>query len=150
MATEAITGWGDAGRSEPSLRERWQRTRGRRVAILVIGIAVLSLADLVITLTYLRSTGMFEGNPIARWVMSHGSSGLLVVWKLGSISLTCLVFGRFRTRVSTELASWMCLAILAWLLLEWRDYADEVGKIMASIQRSGHNVEAHQFVRIEE
>lgn len=53
--------------------------RSRRVISLTALIALLSLADLFMTLTFLRTVGMSEANPVARMVMSYGSPTYLVV-----------------------------------------------------------------------
>lgn len=147
MATEAITQWHQPVRHEPTF---WSRRRGSRVGLLTAAIAILSVADLIITMTYLQSTGMFEGNPVARWVISHGSSTLLVVWKLGSVVLACAVFAKFRKRWSTEIACWACFVVLSWLLVQWKAYAEESDRLLSTIQRVEQVVEPYQFVRMED
>src|SRR6266478_4968970 len=56
--------------------------RSCRVIALLVAVVLMSLGDLHITLTYLTSVGMSEGNPLARWVMGYNNPGLLVAWKL--------------------------------------------------------------------
>lgn len=149
MATDAITNWRKSA-SCSGIRARWISRRSSRVWLLTAAIVLMSVADLLITLTYLRSSGMFEGNPVARWVISHGSSGLLVVWKLGSVLLACAVFAKFRRRWSTELACWGCCLVLVWLLVQWKAYADESDRILSTLQKIGYEIDANQFVRMDE
>ena len=58
----------DIGHLEP--QKRLRRDRSRRVILLIVGIAVLSLADLIVTLWHLTSVGMAEANPIAAWIIT--------------------------------------------------------------------------------
>ena len=53
-------------------RVRLRRDRSRRVILLIVGIVVLSLADLIVTLWHLTSVGMAEANPIAAWIIAAG------------------------------------------------------------------------------
>jgi hypothetical protein len=92
-------------------------------------IALLSLCDLVITLTYLRSVGMPEGNPIARMVMSYNSPTVLIAWKLATIVLTSLVFVVGRRRAVAEVGCWTCLLVLGWLTQRWITYTHEVSHV---------------------
>src|SRR5262245_27522846 len=65
------------------------KRRAVRVLALTAAIALMSAADLYITLVYLKSGGMSEGNPLARWVMATGSAGALAGWKLVSVGVAC-------------------------------------------------------------
>lgn len=107
--------------------------RGLRVVILCAAIALMSLADLQITMSYLRSGGMQESNPVARLIMVHGSGGLLVVWKCASVAFACLIFFKYRTRRSSEIACWVCVGVMIWLLLRWMNYADEASHLTSAI-----------------
>ena len=101
------------------------RGRSIRVVVLIIAIIALSLGDLSMTLTYLRSVGMGEGNPLARLVIEYNSPALLVAWKCASVLLACIIFGLYRKRAFTEVACWCCVAVLAWLTIRWWNYASE-------------------------
>lgn len=109
------------------------RRRGMRVTCLTVAVILMSLADLWITLVYLRSVGMGEGNPIARWVMQHWSMGGLIAWKCASVALAALVFMRYRQRRLTEIASWFCCGVLVWLLFKWIAYADEAWSLTSML-----------------
>lgn len=114
----------------PALR---LRRRSVRVLCSTTAIVLMSLADLWITLVYVGSVGMGEGNPIARYVMQHWSQNGLIAWKCASISLAALVFVRYRQRRVTEIASWFCCGVLVWLLLRWIGYAEEVWSLTSML-----------------
>lgn len=125
------------------------RRRPTRVAVLTVAIVLMSLGDLQITMTYLRSGGMGEENPIARMVMSHGSSALLVGWKCASIAFAVLIFYKYRTRRSTEIACWLCCCVLCWLLLRWINYSEEAWRLTPALHVLGE-AEATQWVQLPE
>jgi hypothetical protein len=110
-------------------KARWS-SREWRVAVLVAMIAVVSLGDLYMTLTYLNNGGMAEGNPVARWVMSLGCPWLLTVWKIGMVIFTCTVLFVFKKRGTTEVAAWVCCIAMAWLSVQWSVYVRDVGTEM--------------------
>jgi hypothetical protein len=103
--------------------------RGWRVAALTVAIAVLSGADLYITLLYLGSVGMSEANPVARWIMATSSTGFLVWWKSLSVGLACMIFWATRRHRSSEAAAWVCCAVLVWLTVRWTAYSHEVANL---------------------
>lgn len=104
--------------------------RARRVVILVLAAGALGLLDLAFTLTYARSTGMVEMNPLARAMIDLGGAAQLVRFKL----LTILVSGGalyvIRRRAGAEWCAWISLGILVGLSAHWVRYsaiADEIG-----------------------
>lgn len=119
----------------PAVAPPVRKTHARhiRIYLLTAAIGLMSLADLHITLTYLRSGGMGEGNPIARYVIAHGSPALLTMWKCASVAFACLIFLRFRQRRSTEIACWSCSLVLVWLLLQWIQYSNEAGSLTSAL-----------------
>lgn len=100
--------------------------RGKRVAILLAAITLLSLGDLYMTLTYAMSVGMYESNPLARFIMSFGSPALVASWKLGSLLLACTIFYWARRSRYAELGVWGCTLLLAWLTCHWGAYMEQV------------------------
>jgi hypothetical protein len=112
---------------------RAARRRPIRVICLVTAVALMSLADLYITIIYLRTVGMGEANPIARYVMEHGSQNMLILWKCASVSLACIIFVKYRSRAIAEAASWFAFAVLIWLLIRWIGYADEVWRLTPAL-----------------
>lgn len=109
------------------------RRRAIRVILLMLTIAALSVGDLVLTLTYVRSVGMTEANPIARYVMSFDSAWLLAGWKFASVGLACLIFYIARYKRSGELAAWVACSVLTLLTFHWLNYTHEVEKFTHSL-----------------
>lgn len=115
---------------EPRLARRTLvRTREARVCWLILAIAVLSIADLHMTLVHLTTIGMSEGNPVARLVMSTNSPAMLIAWKLTSVGAACLAFYAGRKKLVGEVAAWFCCAVLIWLTLRWGEYSAELASV---------------------
>jgi hypothetical protein len=119
-----------ARRPEPSLRDK---RRSLRVIVLVVAIALMSLGDLVMTLEHLKTIGMGEANPIARYIIGYNSPALLAAWKIASIALASIIFLRYRARPTAELACWLCTAVLAVLTCMWLQYASEIHTLTCSL-----------------
>ena len=126
-----------------------QLAQARRVTLLVLAILLMGLADLSITLTYMRSIGMIELNPIARHMVSIGSCDQLIRYKLFTMGLSCGVLYLLRRHPRAELGAWICAIVLLGLTLNWvrynesiTDYTNELHVIAAS----AHDVPT--FVRI--
>jgi len=100
--------------------------RARRVTILVLAIAALGLTDLALTLAHMRTTGLFEANPIARFMIEIGGERQLILFKLFSLALSGGVLYLFRTRRCAELSAWTCTAVLIVLTLYWAVYDGEL------------------------
>jgi len=98
--------------------------RSTRVALMVIVIAALSLADLAMTLIHVRGIGMLEGNPLARLVMRSGSVEGVVAWKLATAGLGCAILLTMRRHRCAELGAGVCVGVLAWLTVQWSSYND--------------------------
>jgi len=98
----------------------------RRVTLLIMAIILMSVADLVITLTYMRSVGMFEANPIARFMVSLGSYGHLVRYKLFTMALSCGLLYLLRRHRNAELAAWLCAIVLLSLTAHWVRYNNQI------------------------
>jgi Na+/phosphate symporter len=123
--------------------------RAFRVIALIAAIVVLSIADLHMTLMFLRGVGMSEGNPIARWIISHNSGELLIVYKLGLVALGCFLFYAARRTRLAEVGCWFCFAMLIWLTMQWASYATE----MADVPAGWHliaGVEGYNWVRLND
>lgn len=114
--------------------------RGTRVVALTAAIALMSAADLYISLVYLRSVGMSEGNPLARWIMASASTSFLIWWKVLSVALGCGIFLFARRSRSAEIGAWLCCAVLVWLTVRWADYSGEMTAltpVLSSLSQSG-------------
>ena len=125
--------------TRPRARVSWWRrarnvpARSRRVAILLVAVMIISLADLDMTLAYAASGGMIEANPLARAVMSYGSSGVLAVWKIASVALCVGILFRTRSRRSAEIATWACFLVLVWLSFRWEKYNEQMPLIASTV-----------------
>lgn len=98
----------------------------------MIPLALLSLADLWMTLEHLTHIGMFESNPVARAVMSHGSPALLSIWKILSVAFAMGLLYLARRRWLGEAAMWAAVIVLVWLMGRWIVYSDHVVTISHS------------------
>ena len=98
--------------------------RSERVTWLLVGVVVLSMVDLFLTLTYLTTVGMSEGNPIAVWLLSTTNSVWpLVFYKLGTVAICVSLLYTNRYKRQSELASWCAMIILVALSIWWNQYS---------------------------
>lgn len=112
-----------AASSDP---RRDPRRRPARVLALLAAVVLLSLGDLWMTLTHLRTVGMFEANPLAREVINLNSPLALAAWKLATVALAVGILFRLRARRAGEAGAWVCVAVLTWLTVHWVRYSDEL------------------------
>lgn len=108
--------------------------RARRVSVLVLAFAVLGVADLALTLSYMGGIGLFEGNPVARALVVGGGAGTLASFKLLTIALSAVILFGLRTKRSAELAAWLCVAVMSLVSLEWRKYGDAADEVLVALQ----------------
>ena len=107
------------------------RPRVRRVLTLLIGITVLSVADLIITMTHLTAGGMAEANPLARWVIERtGSPVSLASFKLLTVLVCVALLYKVRRHFQAELAAWCALGILACMSVMWFSYSQHLDSPM--------------------
>jgi hypothetical protein len=103
--------------------------RSCRVLALLAAIVMLSLADLLMTLTHLTHYGMIEANPVARGIMRYGSPAILVAWKLATVGLAVGILFWARRRRAAELAAAFCCCVLLWLTARWSVYNGEIAAL---------------------
>lgn len=103
------------------------QARCRRVCLLVILIAMLSLGDLLVTWTFLNSFGMQEVNPFAAFIIRQQNPFALVLFKVGSISACISTILVVRHRRQGEIAAWIAASILIMLTVRWAVYTQEMG-----------------------
>lgn len=120
-----------AGGDDPGVRGL--RSRPVRVVALLVVMLVLSVIDLHLTLTYVSSVGMGEGNPFARWIMDFNSPALLAGWKLGMLAAASMIFVVARGRRSSEIGCWICVAALSFVMYRWLGYIDEAHHITPAL-----------------
>jgi hypothetical protein len=100
--------------------------RASRVTVLLLGIIVLSIADLAVTLAYLQTTGMLEANPIAEYLIrTTDSSWALGIYKMTTVAIAVTVLWYLRRRLEGEVASWCGISILVGVSFLWHGYAVE-------------------------
>jgi len=101
--------------------------RSRRIAILIAGIIALSVADLAVTVTHLRTVGMIEANPLAAYLITtFQSAWVLAAYKLMTVGICISALYAVRRRVLGEVAAWASVAILAGMAVVWHLYATEL------------------------
>jgi hypothetical protein len=119
----ALVGAPAACRDDP-VAER----RARRVLVLLVGILVLSLADLMVTLEHLRTIGMLEANPIAAYLIrTTRSPWVLSAYKCLTVGICVTLLHRLRHHRSGELAAWCAMGILTVMSVLWHTYSQELG-----------------------
>lgn len=101
--------------------------RPRRIMILIAGIIVLSMADLVVTLTHLRTVGMIEANPVAAYlIITYQSTWVLAAYKAVTVGICVVALLLIRNRLIGEMAAWASVAILAGMAIVWHLYSAEL------------------------
>jgi len=100
--------------------------RAVRVTLLTAAMVLMGLADLQLTLTYMRSVGMVELNPIAREMIELGGSRQLVVFKLFTIAASAGLLYLIRTHRLAERCAWISCALLLVLTAHWVRYNEQV------------------------
>ena len=98
-------------------------------------ILVLSLADLLLTLTYSTTCGMTEVNPVAHLFMMSGSVTGLVLWKFATVGLSAALFWKMREHRTAEMGAWLGVMVMAWLTCHWITYTSELSSFTPAIQQ---------------
>ncbi len=148
---EVFAGW----RRASALSRRFENSgflptadgRARRVLVLLIGVIVLSGADLLITLAYLQANWMMEANPIAAWIIRNAQSpgmtaAALAAFKVGTVTICVALLYRLRRSVAGEAAAWIAVGVLVVMSVMWHNYAanfEETDVVMLAqiYERSG-------------
>ena len=98
--------------------------RARRVMVLLLVVVLLSVGDLLISLAYLRSTGLLEANPIAAYLIeSTNSAWVLTGYKGLTVGVCVTVLLGLRRHREGEIGAWCAAAILMVTALQWHQYA---------------------------
>lgn len=120
---------GSAEAAAPDIRSilgPGEAARERRVCLLLLATLLMSMTDLLLTLTYMKSVGMMEANPIARAMIAIGGVGQLVRFKLFTIALSCGILYILRRHKAAERCAWICCVAMVALSLHWVRYNDAV------------------------
>jgi hypothetical protein len=129
-----------------------ERMRCRRIGWLMLAMTLMGIADLLCTLTYMRTSGMLEANPVARLVLATGDADQLVMFKALTILLTCGTLYLARRHRQAELSAWTCTAMMLVLTLHWINYNRSVSAFtndMAVLAMSGGEFEP-MWIKLEE
>lgn len=111
-------------------QKRLRRDRSRRVVLLIVGVVVLSLADLGVTLLHLKSRGMMEANPVAAWIIAHtGSGAFLTLYKAVTVAICVGLLFHLRRHVEGEIGAWCAILILAAVSFQWYQYTREIAVV---------------------
>jgi hypothetical protein len=132
------------------------RSRVRRIHLALLSVVLMGLADLAYTLTYMRGSGMFEVNPIARKMVEIGSAQQLVLYKLLTLAVCCGAIYFCRRTRQAEIGAWICALVMFALTLHWVNYNAAVQSmtselaIMAELSRMPETASlAQHFVIID-
>ena len=96
--------------------------RHRRVLELLGVLWLLSLADLFFTIWAHRFTAFDELNPIAQAMLSHGTLGALVLFKVLMTGMGTMIFWSVRSHGRAELGLWMIVLVYVALTIRWSHY----------------------------
>jgi len=100
------------------------RSRPFRIVLLIAIGWVLGLTDLAMTLTYLMNIGLFEGNPLARWVIAMGSPAIVAGFKLATMVVSSSILFWQRRRWQAEIGAILAVIVLGKLTFQWFGYID--------------------------
>lgn len=117
--------------------------------LLVFATALMGLADLLLTLTYVRSVGMAEANPIARWLMQFDSVAVVVAFKLGTMALCSALILWKRTARTAEIGAWLCLLVMLCLTVRWLWFISAFSSLAQEVGVAALEMDPN-FVRIGE
>ncbi len=107
-----------------SQHQNSESKRAERVTWLLGGVIGLSLADLALTVSYLTSVGMSEGNPIAVWLLETTNSiWPLAIYKCITVAVCVMLLYKTRFKREGELATWSAFFIMMALTIWWNQYS---------------------------
>ncbi len=122
--------------------------RSSRVLALTFAVLAMSVADLYLTLLHLRTVGMIEGNPLARAVIELNCAWTLGAWKMLLVGTTCGILLATRRTRSAEVAAWVSVGIMVWLMAQWWAYADSIGALTPALESIAQG-KVHNWVQLE-
>lgn len=137
--------------SQTSQLAEQSAARSRRISLLLIAIILMGSVDLCCTLTYARTSGMIEANPLAYMVVTAGSASHLIAFKLFTMAVCCGAILLARAHAKAEFASWVCAGVLLALTFHWINYNRDVSSFtndMAVLALSGGECEP-RWIKID-
>ncbi|HVZ94981.1 MAG TPA: DUF5658 family protein [Phycisphaerales bacterium] len=93
-----------------------------RVSLLILAITMMGAVDLWCSWTYMSTIGMFELNPLARWMIELGGPSLLVIFKFTTMLFAALGLFIARRHRHAEGCAWLGFGILLALMVQWTHY----------------------------
>ena len=121
--------------------------RPARIAAMMAAVVVMSMIDLHHTLVFVKSVGMGEANPLARWIMQTQPTGVLVAWKMASVGAVCAIFYLARHRRTGEVGAMVCMGVLIWLMMRWAMYTEHIGQFASVLPMPGDSI-GHDWVHL--
>jgi hypothetical protein len=116
-----------SARRLPDFVADFMSQRSRRVVLLVAGIIILSLADLVVTIAFLRANSMMEANPIAAYLIRVTQSAwVLAAYKTLTVLICVALIYKVRKHLAGEVAAWCAVGILAVMSVMWAQYSRQL------------------------
>ncbi len=86
-------------------------------------IILFGLADLLLTVHAMRTTGMYEDNPLVIWLIRNTNSPLaLIAFKLSTLAVGVGLLRRFRYKASATIGAGIAAAALGGVLVMWLLY----------------------------
>lgn len=119
----------------PALTGRESRMR-RLLGVVVL----LSAVDLLLTIGFMQTVGMYEANPIVHLLIEWTGSPLSVaVFKIISVACGVGVLHRLRRHRPAEIGAWVGAAVLIGVCLLWIAYAWQTAGICPSLLGGGES-----------
>ncbi|MHC4975194.1 MAG: DUF5658 family protein [Planctomycetota bacterium] len=100
--------------------------RPARVTLLLAAICALGVYDLMHTLMYMKTIGMVELNPLARYMVETGGEQQLVLFKLFSLALSCGILYFLRRTRPAEICACAGFVVMVVLTVYWFVYNGHV------------------------
>jgi hypothetical protein len=103
---------------------------------LLLAVAALSVVDLVVTLTYMKTVGMYEANPIVHFIAGLGNPLLTIsLFKIATVAIGIGLLHTLRRFQSARIAAALMVVVLLALSAQWARYGAQIVAI---------DVHAHQ------
>lgn len=97
---------------------RLARSRAHRVLCLIAAVWVLNGFDLILTLLAHRQHLLYEVNPLAQYLLSHGELSL-ALFKFGLLAIGTYALAKYRRERISELGCIMVMGVYALVALHW-------------------------------
>jgi hypothetical protein len=104
-----------------TVRDRFRRSRTRRVVFLILAVLVLNGFDLFFTLLASAHGHFVEMNPVAARLLS-GPQLVVIAYKAGLVLAGCSILLALRRHAVAELACWFLLAANVYVAARWSLY----------------------------